>query len=142
MMDLCGKTSTDDISKDLNQSEISKFDNSMNGLLELIKQCTNPFSPSLWNNHLYNISEGNKQSMKFISEAREHPQRLDQSKRKNKLVNFESKNTKKVNISGKVKIIIIQREIFERLLYASLQNVINIEKPLSSSSDFFCFLSW
>lgn len=75
--------------------------------------------------------EGEKQQKNFIAETRATPDRFDKAITKNKIINFEHKNTKNVKINGKVREVKIQRDVFGRLLYASLQNKIDIEKALS-----------
>ena len=111
----------------------------------MITQCTNPFSPDLSEEHLYNISsgqsvaddiytflssvdvEGNQQRLNYIAETRLEPERFNRAIAKNKIINFAFKNTKKVKINEKVKELKI-RDIFGRLLNASLQNNIDLEK--------------
>lgn len=149
MMEFCDMKSTDDITKDLKESSIKKATKNLKVLMQLIKQYTNPFSFDLPKNYLYNISkgqsvsdeiyqflssveiEGEKQHQNFITETRITPDRFDEAISKNKIINFEYKNTKKVKINGKVKEIKMQRDVFGRLLYASVENKIDIEKALS-----------
>lgn len=73
---------------------------------------------------------GESQRITFTTECRVQD-RFDKSISKNKIINFEAKNKKKVKINGKVQEIRIQRDVFGRLLYASLENDIDLEKALS-----------
>ncbi|CAG5093255.1 Protein of unknown function [Cotesia congregata] len=142
--------STDDITKDLKKSTINKSTKNLEVMMQLMKQNTNPFAPELSEDHLYNISkgqsvndeiykflssveiEGEKQK-NFIAETRVTPDRFDKAITKNKIINFDYKNTQKVKINGKMKEVKMQRDVFGRLLYASLTNKIDIEKASSYS---------
>lgn len=149
VMEFCNMKSTDDITKDLKKSTINKSTKNLQVLMQLIKQYTNPFGLELSEDHLYNISkgqsvndevynflssveiEGEKQNKNFIAESRVTPDRFDKAITRNKIINFEYKNTQKVKINGKVKEVQMQRDVFGRLLYVSLKNKIDLEKALS-----------
>lgn len=149
VVEFCDLKSPDDITKDLKKSAIIKSANNLDLLLQSIKQSTNPFGAELSEDHLYNISKGQsvdnevyeflasvetageKKRTTFIAETREAPDRFDKAIKRNKIINFECKNTQKVKIAGKTKEVKIQRDAFGRLLYASLQKKIDIEKALS-----------
>lgn len=149
MMEFCDIKSTDDITHDLKNSTIQKSTKNLQTVMQLIKQYSNPFALELSENHLYNISkgqsvndeifqflssveiEGEKQRESFIAETRLTPDRFDKAISKNKILNFDYNNTQKIKINGKVKEVKMQRDVFGRLLYASLENKIDIEKALS-----------
>ena len=87
----------------------------MEPLLQFINQYTNPFGLELSQDHLYNLSqgqsvnneiyeflssveiEGERQRTSFISESVTTPDMFDKDIKKNKIMNFEYKNTQKVN---------------------------------------------
>ncbi|XP_050505694.1 uncharacterized protein LOC126883969 [Diabrotica virgifera virgifera] len=148
LMDFCNLYSKDDITKDLRKSSICHSNKNVENLLTIIQQCTNPFSSNLSQENLYNISSGQSvsediytflsniettgelQRIKFITESQIDPERFDKAILKNTVVNFASKCVKKVKINGKVKEVTIQRDIFGRLLYASLQSHIDLKEAL------------
>lgn len=131
------------------KSVVQKYTKNLEILLGTISQCTNPFSNELSTEHLYNISSGqsvsnevyeflssvetvgNKQRLKFIVENSNDSERFDRPITKNRITNFAFKNKKKVNIYNKIKEIKIQRDVFGQLLFAAMQNGIDIEKALS-----------
>lgn len=149
VMEFGNMKSTDDITKDLKKSTINKSTKNLQVLMQLIKQYTNPFGLELSEDHLYNISkgqsvndevynflssveiEGEKQNKNFIAESRVTPDRFDKAITRNKIINFEHKNTQKVKINGKVKEVQMQRDVFGRLLYVSLKSRIDLKKALS-----------
>ncbi|KAJ8946598.1 hypothetical protein NQ314_008853 [Rhamnusium bicolor] len=126
-----------------------KYKRKLDVLLATINQCTNPFSKELSSEYLYNISSGqsvsndvyeflssveitgNQQRINFISECSSDADRFDRAITKNIIRNFAFKNTKKVKINNKVQEVTIQRNIFGRLLYAAIQNGINLEQVFS-----------
>lgn len=117
MKEFCGTKKVDDIVKDLKFSSIENCQKNLNTLLDFIRNCTNPFSNSLEESHLYNISTGQtvsddiylflssvestgeQQRKKFISECLQKPKRFDQAISKNKIINFNFNNKKEVKIS-------------------------------------------
>ena len=149
LMDFLNLRSQDDITKDLKKASIAKSKKNLDDLINIITQCTNPFSQDLSEENLYSISSGqsvsndvcnflssvesvgNQQRLDFISESRLDPERFDRAISKNTIRNFAFKITKKVKINNKVEEVTIQRDIFGRLLYAALQSDIDIEKTLS-----------
>lgn len=114
VLNLLDMRANDDVTKDLNTSEIVKSNKKLETLCEIINQCTNPFSSELSDDYLYNIStgqsvnneiyeflssietEGEKQRTNFISEAREIPEMLDKAIKKNKIINFNYNKKKKL----------------------------------------------
>lgn len=148
LMDFCNMYSKDDITKDLKKSIICQNNKNVEDLMTIIQQCTNPFSSNLSQEHLYNISSGQsvsediftflssiettgeRQRIQFITESQTDRERFDKPILKNKIVNFASKCVKKVKVNGKVKEVTIQRDIFGRLLYASLKSKIDLEEAL------------
>ncbi|CAG9762688.1 unnamed protein product [Ceutorhynchus assimilis] len=149
MTELCGMKKGDDTVKDLKKSTIQHWRKKLVTLLDFMQNCTNPFSKNLEKSHLYNVSSGQtvsdeiyeflssvessgeQQRNKFISECLKKPERFDQPISKNKIINFNFGNKKKVKIAGQVKEIKIQRDVFGRLLCASLEKNIDLEKALS-----------
>lgn len=141
------------VTKFLKKSIINQSAKNLETLLQLIKQYTNPFALELSEDHLYNISkgqsvndkiyklsasleiEGEKQHINFITETRAMPGRFDKAINKNKIDNFDYKNVQKLKINGKIKEVKIQRDVFGRLLYASLTNKID-RKIFDLSSGF------
>lgn len=140
LMQSCNIEKTDDVTNDLKKSSIRHDTQKLESLINFFKQCTNPFSNDLAKDKLYNVSTGqstsdevyeflstvesegeNKRNL-FIAESFNEPQRFDRAIQKNKIINFSYKQTKKTKINGQVKEIKIQRDVFGRLLYASLQN--------------------
>lgn len=125
---------TDDTVKDLKPSSIKNWQIYLESLLDFIRSCTNPFSTNLEKTRLYNMSTGQtvsdeiyqflssvesigeQQRERFISECLEKPERFDQAIKKNKIINFSFNNKKKIKISGKIREIKIQRDVFGRLL--------------------------
>lgn len=119
MMEFCNIKSTDDITKDLKKSSINKSTKNLDVLMQLLKQYTNPFALELSEDHLYNISkgqsvndetyrflssveiEGEKQHKNFIAETRVTPDRFDRAINKNKIINFEYKNTQELKLMEK-----------------------------------------
>lgn len=147
-MEFCDIKKKDDVTKVLKPASIRKSNESLEALILIITECTNPFSPELSKDHLYNISNGksvsndiheflssvetmgDKQRRAFISECVDAPDRFDKSIKKNNIINFDSRNKVIVKIFGKVKEMQIQRDIFGRLLSASVKKKIDIEKTL------------
>ncbi|KAH0535120.1 hypothetical protein KQX54_013731 [Cotesia glomerata] len=131
MIEFCNMKSTDDITKDLKKSTINKSTKNLDVMMQLIKQYTNPFAPEVSEDHLYNILEGQsvndeiykflssveiegeKQQKNFIAKTRVTLDRFDKAIAKNKIINFEYKNTQKVKINGKVKEVKIQKDVFD-----------------------------
>lgn len=119
MMEFCNIKSTYDITKDLKKSSINKSTKNLDVLMQLLKQYTNPFALELSEDHLYNISkgqsvnddiyrflssveiEGEKQHKNFIAETRVTPDRFDRAINKNKIINFEYKNTQELKLMEK-----------------------------------------
>lgn len=160
LMNLCDLRKSDDVANDLKPSAIRNWSKKLDDILLFMQQCTNPFSSNLSENQLYNIStgqsvsdevyrflssievEGENQRNCFVVECLSDPERFDRPITKNKIINFSERNTKKVKVNGQVKEIKIQRDVFGRLLHASLQNNLDLQKalryPLAPISFSFC----
>lgn len=148
-LEFCDMITTDDVTKDLKNSSIVTANKNIKALLEMMAHYTNPFSRELSKDHLYNIAtgqsvtneiyeflstvetSGKKQREQFIAECKEDPERFDKVLSKNKILNFASKNRRKIKVNGKIQEVRLQRDIFGRLLHASISNNIDVEKALS-----------
>lgn len=138
MMDFCGLKPQDEVTNDLKPARIINLRRKLDILLRLFKENTNPFSAALLPEHLYQLykgqsvdnevyvclsgveENGNSQRISFISECCAED-RFDKAITKNKIINFDAKNNRKVRINDKVQEIRIQRDVFGHLLYASLK---------------------
>ncbi|XP_071577048.1 uncharacterized protein [Temnothorax nylanderi] len=148
LLEVCDLKNDQDITNDLKNSIIKKRTNDIHKFIDNVKECTNPFSNMLHNDHLYNIASGQsiaedvynflsrvevvgeEQRQRFIADCNTDENNFKNRIRFNKILNFESASKKKVKISGKIQEIKIQRDIFGRLLYVSQQNKIDIDKTL------------
>ena len=151
LMEFCGMRQKDDITKDLKKSSIKNSRNNLSALLDFFKECTNPFSADLSKEHLYNVSSGQSvddkiydflskvetngetQRKYFFTTSSTNVKRFDQPITKNTICNFAFNSTKKVTILGQVKEVEVQRDVFGRLLYATIENKMDIEQALSFS---------
>ena len=161
ILNLTGMKKEEDIFADLRKSNISINCAFIRKIKYEIINNINPFSPSLDANFLFNISTGKSakpntakfllsvesdgKSLKdgFINERANDPKRFEMRRSLVKVLSFASeKIVKKVKVNGKETTLIIQRDIFGRLLVIALKNkvsvLITLSYPLSPIPLVFC----
>ncbi|XP_077276997.1 uncharacterized protein LOC143905452 [Temnothorax americanus] len=147
-----GLSQKDDTSHALQKSRIKKDNESLQSIIETIKNTLNPFVESIDKNVLFNISTGkatspevcdflinvksvgSQQKLTFISECNSTPKRFEKPIKRNKILNFASQSAVKAQTSkdkSKRAVLKMERDIFGRLLAISIEKDINIEHCLT-----------
>lgn len=146
-----GLKKTQDISAELQSSNIKKSSEQLTNFIKTFDQYINPFSHDLSMNQLFNIASGkaavpqvdtfllniekigNDQRETFITECSLDINRFDRTIKKTPVHNFcsqiEKKNT--VKIGGINKEIQIQRDLFGRMLGISMDHKLDVLRILS-----------
>lgn len=139
VMETTGLRNRQDITADLGKSSIDKSTEQLKKLIANIRENMDPFSSTLDRNYLFNISSGkaakedvaefllnvekigSEQREKFITECAEDGKRFESAIKRNKVYSFTESKKTKINISGKVVEVRMQRDLFGKLLAISLQ---------------------
>lgn len=137
----------EEFTNDLRKSKIEKSQLQIQQFEGSINNSLNPFSSSLKDNLLYNISNGQsashevhkflmnvveigeEQRKKFLEQCASNPHRFEQSIQRNVIHTFKAKKIVKRQ-HGKVTEVKLHRDLFGRLLGISLQQNVDIEKVL------------
>uniref|UniRef100_A0A6P7FYQ7 Uncharacterized protein LOC114335591 n=1 Tax=Diabrotica virgifera virgifera TaxID=50390 RepID=A0A6P7FYQ7_DIAVI len=139
----------EDLTADLHPDRLKKHQKQIKAFMHCIEQTTSPFSSSLDNDQLYNISTGQATTPEvancllrtvssgmflrdqFITECNVDPDRFHKVLKKNPVLTFASlKKKKSMKIGQKVHEVKLQRDLFGRLLALSLDTHVNLEKVL------------
>ncbi|CAG9823904.1 unnamed protein product [Phaedon cochleariae] len=153
------------VSRDLIDSRIEKDNNHLMKFIDGINERLNPFSPSIKQDKLYNLSTGatatdfianfllnileNCQLLRttFIEEciADEKNERFGKPIKRVFVENFANlKTKKKFKVGKKVQEVTVQRDLFERLLAIALENKVNLVKvmryPITPAPTVFCHI--
>lgn len=137
----------EEVTNDLRKNKIEKSQLQIQQFEDSITNRLNPFSSSLKENLLYNISNGQsashevheflmnvvetgeEQRKTFLEQCASNPHRFEQAIQRNVIHTFKAKKIVKRQ-GGKVNEVKLQRDLFGRLLGISLQQNVEIEKVL------------
>ena len=150
VLDQVDMTKKEEVSHYLRPSRMKRDNDTIHNVVNVIKDCMNPFDNLSEENHLYNIATGkptsveteqfllniteigNKARKQFIDECVEWPKRFEERIGKQKLKRFASEagRNKITSKDGKVMTACFIRNLFCSLLYLSLEKKIDIGEVL------------
>lgn len=156
----CGLTKKQDVSNDLIPNRIEKSKTDLTNFTIAINNRMNPFSSDVPRDMLVNIATGEAASAAiadfllniekvgqdkkkdFITSCSSDPMNFEKYTIKNtKIMNFASQSKKiKRRIDGKVQEVILQRDLFGRLLAIALNESVDLEKVIHINDTCKAFL--